>query len=924
MVVKGAGFVGFADRGPLDLPVPIEDLGQFRDLFGGPVRLAWSELEGRWNTGNLHAAVEAFFLNGGERCWIVPGCRPNWRRPAVAGPAIASENAIPVPGLVTGADTPATCRARAPGTWAYSLEVETALRRERLVTTAAPKKPDEHLHLTLAAPAASLARGDLLELEYASESLVVFLAVVTASAANATSLESPRLIDCVTVEGQIFTYGQPGSPLADPEGKPGRPDLNTVLGDIVSRTPDRVHRLTFDIVTRTGRAPERRVSSLGFISSHPRFWAQLPDDATLFQRRDGARQPPANPDLDALYSDVRSPRLDISGPAAAVAQEIYLPIGMRALGAPPEPPADTLVDEAALEAARLADNGLEDFSDSLFLDADLAAMTASSLITGFENKAYQRAEKVSGLHALLGIEEIAALAVPDATHTGWARGTTTHPFLPAPDLEATAADQYNRLKLSWSPVAGAARYRLEVSASPNFESSEVIANRGLEASSASDSVSTSAFFPLPETCPEQHHFRVRAENDLLIGPWSNELRRSLPPAPEAEAFRGCDRPILRWGAAAGSILPTVSPPATYQLETATEPQFLSGERLLLTDTEFLPDSIADSLRYFRVRILPESGVPGPWSNPVVLQPETEGSWLTRATAEFDPEPLLAVQHALIRLCAARCDAIALLALPRHYRIEDALGHLSALQPSDAARRVLGMSGVPSITTQEAGGSASPVYSYAVLSHPWVRYRDPSGSADTGVIARPPEGFMAGVYAARTRSGGAWLAPANVPLVGALGIEPPLGREDIARLSAARITVLHPHPRGILWTGDDTLSAARLIGLVNVRRLMILLRRFLLREGRRFVFEPHSDDFRALVRGQLTRVLTSLYQRGAFRGADAGQAFQVVIEEVNNPPQAVDLGRLVVDLAVAPAAPLQFLHLRLLQIEPERLTVEELV
>ena len=89
-----------------------------------------------------------------------------------------------------------------------------------------------------------------------------------------------------------------------------------------------------------------------------------------------------------------------------------------------------------------------------------------------------------------------------------------------------------------------------------------------------------------------------------------------------------------------------------------------------------------------------------------------------------------------------------------------------------------------------------------------------------------------------------------------------------------------------------------------------------------MFEPHSDDFRALVRGQLNRALTGLYQRGAFRGANAGEAFQVVIEEVNNPQQAVTMGRLVVELAVAPAAPLQFLRLRLLQIEPERLTVEE--
>jgi hypothetical protein len=34
------GFVGFARRGPLDLPVAVEDVGDYRDVFGDDLPLA--------------------------------------------------------------------------------------------------------------------------------------------------------------------------------------------------------------------------------------------------------------------------------------------------------------------------------------------------------------------------------------------------------------------------------------------------------------------------------------------------------------------------------------------------------------------------------------------------------------------------------------------------------------------------------------------------------------------------------------------------------------------------------------------------------------------------------------------------------------------------------------------------------------------
>src|SRR5215208_289734 len=55
-----AGFVGQADRGPLNYPQPLSSWGQFRDVFGdfnGYSYLAYS--------------VFGFFRNGGVRCYVV-------------------------------------------------------------------------------------------------------------------------------------------------------------------------------------------------------------------------------------------------------------------------------------------------------------------------------------------------------------------------------------------------------------------------------------------------------------------------------------------------------------------------------------------------------------------------------------------------------------------------------------------------------------------------------------------------------------------------------------------------------------------------------------------------------------------------------------------------------------------------------------
>jgi phage tail sheath protein FI len=89
-----------------------------------------------------------------------------------------------------------------------------------------------------------------------------------------------------------------------------------------------------------------------------------------------------------------------------------------------------------------------------------------------------------------------------------------------------------------------------------------------------------------------------------------------------------------------------------------------------------------------------------------------------------------------------------------------------------------------------------------------------------------------------------------------------------------------------------------------------------------VFEPHDAPFRRLVQRGFEGFLSRMFERGAFAGRNAASAFQVVTSTFLNTPQSVDQGRFVVELRVAPALPMTFLTVRLVQSGDRTLVVEE--
>lgn len=215
-------------------------------------------------------------------------------------------------------------------------------------------------------------------------------------------------------------------------------------------------------------------------------------------------------------------------------------------------------------------------------------------------------------------------------------------------------------------------------------------------------------------------------------------------------------------------------------------------------------------------------------------------------------------------------------------------------------------------------------SFAALYHPWVYMAIESESAGGGGPMRyiPPDGAVCGTMAARAINRGAWIAPANEPLIGVTALDPVILREDWQRFFNEQVNIIRDDPRGFLLFSADTLSPDTALQPINVRRLLILLRRLALREGMTYVFQPNNSDFHRIVQHRFERMLARMYTRGAFAGNTPETSYQVVTDSSVNTTASLEQGRFIVELRVAPSLPLAFITVRLVQTHEEGLSILE--
>lgn len=198
--------------------------------------------------------------------------------------------------------------------------------------------------------------------------------------------------------------------------------------------------------------------------------------------------------------------------------------------------------------------------------------------------------------------------------------------------------------------------------------------------------------------------------------------------------------------------------------------------------------------------------------------------------------------------------------------------------------------------------------FGAVYYPWIQTRD----AVTGAtVDTPPSGHVMGVYARVDGTRGVYKAPANEPIVGAVGLSLPVAPQDQGILNPAGVNCIRSMSEGILIWGARTVAAeASEWRYVPVRRLFSMIEKSIERGTRWVVFEPNDEVLYKAIRRDASAFLTVLWRQGALRGATAEQAFFVKCDAETNPPEVVDAGQVVIVIGIAPVKPAEFVIFRI--------------
>ena len=171
---------------------------------------------------------------------------------------------------------------------------------------------------------------------------------------------------------------------------------------------------------------------------------------------------------------------------------------------------------------------------------------------------------------------------------------------------------------------------------------------------------------------------------------------------------------------------------------------------------------------------------------------------------------------------------------------------------------------------------------------------------------PPSVVMTGVFANNDRIGQEWFAPAGLNRGGisALDVKRILTHTDRDELYDGRVNPIASFPgQGIVAYGQKTLqSRPSALDRVNVRRLLINLKKFIASSSRFLVFEQNTAATRNRFLNIVNPYMESVQQRSGL------SAFRVVMDDTNNTPEVVDRNQLVGQIFVQPTRTAEFIVL----------------
>ena len=229
-------------------------------------------------------------------------------------------------------------------------------------------------------------------------------------------------------------------------------------------------------------------------------------------------------------------------------------------------------------------------------------------------------------------------------------------------------------------------------------------------------------------------------------------------------------------------------------------------------------------------------------------------------------------------------------------------------------RVAILDAPPNLTPQEVNKWRMEIAgfdsSYAAMYYPWIQVMDPATNKPINI---PPAGHIAGVWARNDTTRGVHKAPANEVVQGAIGLAYQTTKGEQDTLNPIGVNVIRSFPgRGLRVWGARSLSSNPSWRYISVRRLFNYVEKSIENGTQWVVFEPNDRKLWARVRRDVSAFLKNVWRDGALFGSAPSEAFYVKCDDELNPPESRDLGRLIIEVGLAPVKPAEFVIFRISQ------------
>ena len=218
--------------------------------------------------------------------------------------------------------------------------------------------------------------------------------------------------------------------------------------------------------------------------------------------------------------------------------------------------------------------------------------------------------------------------------------------------------------------------------------------------------------------------------------------------------------------------------------------------------------------------------------------------------------------------------------------------------------VMDLTQLNSKVTKAVSEAASLDSNYAAVYYPWVKVLDTSINKPVFV---PPSVIVPGAIAASDNIAAEWFAPAglNRGVLGAvLEAKIRLNQSERDSLYEGKVNPIATFPRtGVCIWGQKTLQTRpTALDRINVRRLLIAVKKFIASSSRYLVFEQNTIQTRNRFLNIVNPYLESVQQRQGL------YAFRVQMDEGNNTPTEIDRNQLVGGIYLQPTKTAEYIIL----------------